>query len=100
MALTGLPSGATEADVESQIVLPLLTRAEFLGIDLAQVKSKEFLAAFDIGKGTKAKKGYVPDFCVYVLSIPIVAIEVKAPTVPIASAWEEGSLYAHALNKR
>ena len=90
----------TEGDVETQIVLPLLTRAELLGIELANIKSKEFLAAFDIGKGAKAKKGYIPDFCVYILSLPTLAIEVKAPSVPVSEAWEEASLYAHVLNKR
>lgn len=100
MAFTDLSSSATEGDVETQVVLPMLTRSEFLGIETGSVKSKEFLAAFDIGKGAKAKKGYVPDYCVYILSIPIVAIEVKAPGVSVGSAWEEASLYAHALNKR
>lgn len=91
---------ATEGDVETQVVVPLLTRAELLGIDLDCVRSKEFLAAFDIGKGTKAKKGYVPDYAVYILAIPIVAVEVKAPSVDASVAWEEASLYAHALNRR
>jgi len=95
-----LEADATEGDVETQVVLPLLTRSEFLGIDVSDIKSKEFLAAFDIGKGAKAKKGYVPDFCVYCLSIPVVAIEVKAPSVDVGGAWEEASLYAHAVNKR
>lgn len=99
LVLTTLLSNATEADVETQIVLPILRRTEYLGIELSSIKSKEFLAAFDIGKGQKSRKGYIPDFCVYILSIPIVVIEVKAPSVPISAAWEEASLYAHALNK-
>jgi hypothetical protein len=37
---------------------------------------------------------------IYILSIPIVVIEVKAPTVSVSDAWEEASLYAHVLNKR
>lgn len=100
MVFGTLKADATEGDVETQVVLPLLTRTEFLGIDRANIKSKEFLAAFDIGKGAKVKKGYIPDFCIYCLSIPIVAIEVKAPTVGVNDAWEEASLYAHAVNKR
>jgi len=91
---------ATEGDIETQVVLPLLTRAELLGVDLECIRSKEFLAAFDIGKGTKARKGYVPDFAVYILAIPIVAVEVKAPSVDASVAWEEAALYAHALNRR
>src|SRR4051812_13538286 len=90
----------TEGDVETQVVLPLLTRTELLGIDLECIRSKEFLAAIDIGKGTKARKGYVPDYAVYVLAVPIVAVEVKAPSVDAPTAWEEASLYAHALNRR
>lgn len=100
MSLVAVAIEATEGDVETQVVLPLLTRAEFLGIDVANVKSKEFLAPFDIGKGSKQRRGYVPDFCVYLLSLPIVVVEVKAPSVELAAAWNEASLYAHALNKR
>ena len=100
MLTEGLPATATEGDVETQVVLPLLTRAEYLSIELATIKSKEFLPAFDIGKGSKSRKGYVPDYCVYALSIPILVVEVKAPSVNALDAWEEASLYAHALNKR
>ncbi len=100
MSLGPLPTNATEGDVETRVVQPLLTRAEHLGIPLEAIKSKEFLTAFDIGKGSKARKGYVPDYCVYLLSIPVLAIEVKAPNVPVIGAWEEAALYAHALNKR
>ncbi len=100
MALNSPADTATEGDVETQVVLPLLTKAELLGVDLECIRSKEFLAAFDIGKGAKTKKGYVPDYAVYILAIPIVAIEVKAPSVDAAIAWEEASLYAHALNRR
>jgi len=100
MSLPPTPTPMTEGDVETRVVLPLLTRAEFLGHETASIKSKEFLAAFDIGKGAKARKGYIPDFCVYLLSLPILAIEVKAPAVPVEDAWEEASLYAHALNRR
>lgn len=100
MTLTIIAPGAAEGDVETQIVLPLFSRAEFLDVPVAHIKSKEFLAAFDIGKGAKVKKGYIPDFCIYVLSVPIVVVEVKAPSVPVRDAWEEASLYAHVLNKR
>lgn len=100
MVLATIDPGATEGDVETQVVLPILSRAEYLGIDGSWIKSKEFLAAFDIGKGAKLRKGYIPDYCVYVLSLPVVVIEVKAPTVPVENAWEEASLYSHVLNKR
>lgn len=100
MTFPGINQTNTEGDVETQIVVPLLTEPEFLGHETQTIKSKEFLAAFDIGKGAKARKGYVPDYCVYLLSLPILAIEVKAPTVPVGDAWEEASLYAHAMNRR
>jgi hypothetical protein len=91
---------ATEGDVETQFVVPLLTNSEFLNIDLVHIKSKEFLASFDIGKGAKTRKGYIPDFCVYMHSLPLLSIEVKAPNVSIQDAWSESSLYALELNKR
>ncbi len=100
MALTPAATTATEGDVETQIVLPLLTKPELLAVDLECVRSKEFLTAFDIGKGTKARKGYIPDYAIYILAMPVVAVEVKAPSVNAAVAWEEALLYAHALNSR
>lgn len=100
MMLAALTDGATEGDAETQVVVPLFTRSEYLSYELRSLKSKEFLAAFDIGKGSKQKKGYIPDYCLYLLSLPILAIEVKAPNVSLNDAWEEASLYAHAMNKR
>jgi hypothetical protein len=100
MSLDMLAADASEADVETQVVLPLLTKSEYLSISTASVRSKEFLTAFDIGKGAKLRKAYIPDFGIYVLSLPVVVIEVKAPTVPVTEAWEEASLYAHMLNRR
>src|SRR5688572_15968120 len=89
MVLPRFESTETEGDVETQVVLPLLTRAEFLGIEQRWIKSKEFLATFDIGKGAKTRKGYSPDYCVYFLSLPTLVVEVKAPSVAISDAWEE-----------
>ena len=99
MLVGPISSDSTEGDVETQVVIPLLTRPELLGIPLSRVKSKEFLAAQDIGKGQKTKKGYIPDFCIYELSLPTLVIEVKSPKVLVAEAWEEATLYAHAINK-
>ena len=100
MSLPTLDQTRNEGDVETQVVLPLLTRSEYLGIEAPAVRSKEFLATFDIGKGAKTRKGYAPDYCVYVLSLPTLVVEAKAPAVPISDAWEEASLYAHVLNRR
>lgn len=65
MLSDALKADATEGDVETQVVLPLLTRSEFLGIDNSDIKSKEFLAAFDIGKSVrvpKRRRGMFPTF--------------------------------------
>lgn len=100
MSLVLASNHTSEGDVETQVVIPLITRGDYLGIDLMQIKAKEFLPAFDIGKGGKVKKGYIPDYCVYALSLPVIAIEVKAPGEGISAAWEEAGLYGHAVNKR
>lgn len=99
MQVLTIPVNSTEADVETQFIVPVLTRSEFLDIPLEQIKSKQFLAAQDIGKGNKQKKGYIPDFCVYKLSIPVLVIEAKSPSNDVTTAWEEATLYAHALNR-
>jgi hypothetical protein len=99
MTVSAKTSVITEADVETQVVLPLLTLDERLGIPIASIKSKEFLSAQDIGKGAKKRSGYIPDFCVYVMAVPVLVVEVKSPRVDVAEAWDEAALYAHALNR-
>jgi hypothetical protein len=94
-----LPSDATEGDVETQILLPLLSGAEFLHIPLDEIRSKRGIAARDIGKGSKKKPGYVPDFCVYKHSIPLLVVEAKSPSGDIHSAYAEACLYALEINK-
>lgn len=90
---------ASEGDVETQIVLPLLTRAEFLGISLDSVRSKQGISARDIGKGAKRKIGYIPDYCVYKRSLPILVVEAKAPAADVDQAYSEARLYAAELNR-
>lgn len=55
--MEAVDKAASEGDVETQVVVPLLTRAEFLSIPLEDVRSKEGISARDIGKGTKRKIG-------------------------------------------
>jgi hypothetical protein len=97
--LNDITTQSTEGDVETRIILPFLSGVEFLNIPPQTIKSKEFLAPFDIGKGAKRKGGYIPDYCVYNLAIPTLVIEVKAPSGSVSEAWEEATLYAHAINK-
>jgi len=91
--------GNSEGDVEAQIVLPLLTRPELLGIPLQDVRSKEGISARDIGKGSKRKIGYIPDFCVYKKSLPLLVVEAKAPQGNVVQAYSEGRLYALEINR-
>jgi len=90
---------ATEGDVETQVVLPLLTRPEFLAIPLDQVRSKEGIVARDIGKGTKKKIGYVPDYCVYKEALPVFIVEAKSPANDVNIAYGEARLYAAEINR-
>lgn len=92
-------SGANEGDVETQVVMPLLTRDELLGFQLVDIRSKEGISARDIGKGAKRKIGYVPDFCAYQQSLPVLVIEAKSPSVDVSQAYAEGRLYAGEINR-
>lgn len=91
--------GASEGDVETQIVLPLLTAAGFLQIPLEDVRSKEGISARDIGKGAKRKIGYVPDFSIYKHALPIAVIEAKAPVGDVQRAYGEARLYCLEINR-
>lgn len=94
-----LSADATEGDVETKVVLPILTRSEFLSLPLEQIRSKEGISARDIGKGSKKKIGYIPDFCVYKQSLPSLVVEAKSPTKDVLQAYQEASLYAHEINR-
>ncbi len=90
---------ASEGDVETQVVVPLLTRPEFLGVPLEEIHSKNGISARDIGKGTKRKIGYIPDFCVYKHSLPVLVIEAKSPSNDTQQAYDEARLYALEINR-
>jgi hypothetical protein len=94
-----VPKGASEGDVETQILLPLLERSEFLNVPLDEIRSKNGIAARDVGKGLKRKLGYIPDFCVYKHSLPILVVEAKSPTNDVHQAYSEAALYALEINK-
>lgn len=90
---------ATEGDVETQVVLPLLTAGEFLGLPLEDIRSKDGISARDIGKGTKRKVGYIPDFCVYKQALPVAIVEAKSPTGDLEQAYGEARLYCLETNR-
>jgi len=94
-----ISSDATEGEVETQIILPLLTRSDLLSIPLGAVKSKTGIAARDIGKGAKRKVGYVPDFFVYMKAVPLLVIEAKSPSNDVHTAFSEARLYALEINR-
>ena len=84
--------------METQIVLPLLTAKEYLGIPLEDVRSKEWISARDIGKGTKRKIGYILDFCIYKNALPVAVIEAKSPLGNAEQAYAEARLYSLEIN--
>jgi hypothetical protein len=94
-----VPDGATEGDVETQVVIPLLTRGDLLSIPNEEIRSKTGIIARDIGKGSKRKIGYVPDFCVFKQSLPLMIIEAKQPLADIQTAYAEARLYATEINR-
>jgi hypothetical protein len=91
--------GSTEGDVETQVVLPLLTSTDFLSIPSEHVRSKNRIAPRNIGKGAKAKIGYIPDFCIYKYALPIVVVEAKSPSIDVETAYSEAQLYSSEINR-
>lgn len=90
---------ASEGDVETQIVLPLLTDGTFLGIPREDVRSKEGISARDIGKGNKRKIGYIPDFSIFKRSVPVMVVEAKSPKSDVEAAYSEARLYSLEINR-
>ncbi len=90
----------SEGDVEAQVVLPLLTNSDMLDIPLGLVRAKEHLRPIDIDKGSSKRKGYFPDFAVYLNALPTCIIEAKSPTNSVEEGYREAALYALELNKK
>jgi len=88
----------TESDVEQKIVLPLLTAAEWLGISLDNLFTKQYLPAVLIDKGRR-KISYFPDYSIWIGGLPICIVEVKSPAEDVEEGFREGQLYAHEANK-
>lgn len=92
-------SKTTEGDVETRVVLPLLTESHLLKIPLEWIKSKSYIRPLTIGKGKKKQKGFIPDYLIMINAIPLVVIEVKSPKETVDTAYDEASAYAHELNR-
>ena len=88
-----------EADVETRILVPLLTGEQYLAYRKSDVFSKGYLAPTVLDKSAGRTSGYYPDFSVWRLSLMIVAVEAKAPTVDVTVGYREASLYARHVNQ-
>lgn len=95
-----LNTDKSEGDVETQIVIPLLTNGEMLGIPSDCIRSKEHLRPIDIDKGSSKRKGYYPDFSIYLNALPVCIIEAKSPINDVEGGYREAALYALELNKK
>lgn len=91
----------TEGDVETQIIVPLLTNQKpyGLGFGLQNIRSKSNLRNFIIEKGKKAKS-YIPDFIVSIDGVPLIVVEAKRPNEDLDEAFREAALYAGEINKK
>jgi len=90
----------TESDVEQKLVFPLLSERLGLGIPAEFIRTKPFNRPYDIGKGTRKRPAFIPDYVVWARSLPALIVEAKSPKIEAADAYEEAQLYAHALNSR
>jgi hypothetical protein len=90
----------TEGDVESKLLIPLLSSELYLGIPSQNLFSKEYLAPAEVDKGAKVLGGYYPDFSVWIHGFPVLLVEAKTPGVPVEQAYREASLYARHLNSQ
>lgn len=98
--MEALTKKAKEADVESRIVTPLLTGAEYLGIPHPCVRNKAYLYPRRIDKAAGKTSGYYPDFSIWLESLPLVIVEAKAPAVAVEVGHREACQYALHLNQQ
>lgn len=90
----------TESDVEQKVILPFLLNASYLGLRSGWIRTKEYMSPTEIDKAAGKRYGYVPDYSVWINSIPLLITEAKAPDVAIQVALREARLYAGEINKR
>lgn len=90
----------TESDVEQKVILPFLQNASYLGLRSGWIRTKEYMSPTEIDKAAGKRYGYVPDYSIWINSIPLLITEAKAPDVAIQVALREARLYAGEVNKR
>ena len=90
----------TEADVETKVLWPMLTGANFLAIPETSIRGKNYLAPTPLDKAAGKTKGYYPDFSVWEKALPILIVEAKAPDVEAEVGYREAALYARHLNQQ
>ena len=90
----------TESDVEQKVILPFLLNATYLGLRSVWIRTKEYMSPTEIDKAAGKRYDYIPDYSIWVNSIPLVIVEAKAPDVAIQIALREARLYAGEINKR
>jgi type I site-specific restriction endonuclease len=56
--------------------------------------TKEYMSPTEIDKTAGKRYGYIPDYSIWVNSIPLAIVEAKAPDVAIQVALREARLYA------
>lgn len=89
----------TESDVEQKFIYPFLTKPQpmGLGLDNAEIFTKQLIRQRLIGKGDK-QKYYYPDYIVMIRGIPTLIIEAKKPEESLGSGYAEARMYAHEVN--
>jgi len=90
----------SEGDVETKVILPLLTNREPIGLGVHRnnIQSKNSLKKLLLDKGDKSIR-YYPDFIVNVEGIPTLVIEAKKVGENLENAFREASLYAGEINR-
>jgi hypothetical protein len=88
-----------ESDVESKLIMPLLSRGEPEGCSYspAEIYTKANIRYLAIDKG-KAEKFYRPDYIIVISGFPMIVIEAKHPDESLDGALREARLYAAELN--
>jgi len=88
----------TEADVELNVITPLLINDNYLAIPGTSIRGKTYLAPSVLDKSAGKTRGYFPDFSVWELGFAVLIIEAKGPEVPVEVGFREACLYARHLN--
>jgi GTPase SAR1 family protein len=90
----------TESDVEQKVIYPLLVNPNPIGFGFldSDIFTKPRLNQILIGKSKP--KYYLPDYLIMIGGIPSIVIEVKAPKIDLAKAYNEARLYASEINAK